>query len=247
MWSFLWSSSQVLVHLVNICSFLVLVCHEWRWISWTRIHVFHHGQRFPVWYLFLVSFWVVRCVFPLSGLLRVLLVLSSYYLSIQLFHYAFLVAIFPSKNVLSLWRPVVGMILFHALPVVGRIFFRCFGMSCFVCIVFDISLTSLLLPELSRLFPQVVLLFILVLSFPFWSHIFQDLFVLPFWPVFVDFLSAFPVELPILVLTVSSCLLRGSQFSHILLSPSHRLVRLTLLYYSLICKVGFDLSCLFLF
>ena len=30
MWSFLWSSSQVLVHLVSICSFLVLVYREWR-------------------------------------------------------------------------------------------------------------------------------------------------------------------------------------------------------------------------
>ena len=91
----------------------------------------------------------------------------------------FLVAIFSSKNFRSLWRPVVGMFLHHALPVVGRIFFRCFGMSCFVCIVLpfvNISLISLLSPELSGLFPQVVLLFFLVLSFPFCSHIFQDLF-----------------------------------------------------------------------
>ena len=46
MCSFLWSSSQVLVHLVGICSFLVLVCREWRWISWTRIHAFHHVLAF---------------------------------------------------------------------------------------------------------------------------------------------------------------------------------------------------------
>ena len=39
MWSFLWSSIRVRVLLVSICSFLVLVCREWRWIYWTRIYV----------------------------------------------------------------------------------------------------------------------------------------------------------------------------------------------------------------
>ena len=29
--------------LIGICSFLVLVCREWRWISWTRNHVFHYS------------------------------------------------------------------------------------------------------------------------------------------------------------------------------------------------------------
>ena len=51
-----------------------------------------------------------------------------------------------------LWRMVVGIFLCPALPVVDRIFFFCFGMSCFVCIVLafvDISLISLLSPELS--------------------------------------------------------------------------------------------------
>ena len=33
MLSSLWSSSQVLLHLEGICSFLVLVCREWGWIS----------------------------------------------------------------------------------------------------------------------------------------------------------------------------------------------------------------------
>ena len=42
----------------------------------------------PVWY-FLLSFWVNRCVFPVSGLLRALLILFSYYLSIQPFRYVF--------------------------------------------------------------------------------------------------------------------------------------------------------------
>ena len=182
-----------------------------------------------------------------------LLVLLSYYLSFQLFRYAFLITIFSSKDIRILWRPIVGM-LRHAFPVVGRIFFSFFfffffGMSCFVCIVLpfvDISLIFIFSPDTSGWFPQVVLFFFLVLSFPFSSHIFQDLFVLPFWPAFVDVISVFPVEFPFLVLTVSSCLLRGSQFSHILISPQHRLVRLTLLY-SLICTVVYNLSCSFLF
>ena len=91
----------------------------------------------------------------------------------------------------------------HLLPIVGRIFFRCCGIFCFVCIVLlfvDISLIFLLSPVLSGLFPQIVPLFLLVLPFPFCFNIFQRLFVLLFWPFFVDLLSAFPVEFPILVL-----------------------------------------------
>ena len=64
MWSSLWSSIRVCVLIVGMCSFLVLVCRECRWISWTRNHVFHLGLAFPV-DMFLVSFWVNQCVFPL--------------------------------------------------------------------------------------------------------------------------------------------------------------------------------------
>ena len=102
----------------------------------------------------------------------------------------FLVAIFESKIVQFLLHPVIGMFSFNLLPVVDRIFIRSFGMPCFVCIVLalvDISLIFLLSPVLSGLFPQVVLFF-LVLPFPFYSYIFQRLsFILSFWSVFVDF------------------------------------------------------------
>ena len=175
MWSFLWSSSQVLEHLVVICSFLVLICREWKRIYWTRIHVFHPLLAFSRLISFLVSFWVFRRVFLLWDIPWVLLVLLSYYLSIRHFCYAFSVAIFSSKIVRFLWCLVGGMFLYRALPVVDKIFFRCFGMSCFVCIVLpfvDISIVYLLSLEPSGLFPQVVLLFFLVLSFPFSSHIF---------------------------------------------------------------------------
>ena len=45
-WSFLWSSFRVLVLFVGICSFLVLVCRELNWVSWTRNHVFHPDLAF---------------------------------------------------------------------------------------------------------------------------------------------------------------------------------------------------------
>ena len=78
MWSFLWSSIRVHVYFVGIYSFLVLVCRELRWISWTRNLVFRHGQAFFSLIFFQVSFWVNRSIFPFSSLLRVLLVLLSY-------------------------------------------------------------------------------------------------------------------------------------------------------------------------
>ena len=93
----------------------------------------------------------------------------------------FLVAMFFSKIVRFLLHPVVGMFSCNLLPGVDRILFRCFGMSCFVYIVLpfvNIYSIFLLLPVRSGLFPQVVLLFFLVLLFPFCSNIFQRLFFL---------------------------------------------------------------------
>ena len=53
------------------------------------------ARRFRVWWFF-VSFWVNRC-FPLVGLLRDLLIILSYYLSIQPFLCVFSFAVFLSK------------------------------------------------------------------------------------------------------------------------------------------------------
>ena len=56
---------------------------------------------------------------------------------------------------------------------VGRIFFRCFGMLCFVCIVLpflDIFLIFLLLPEFSRLFPSSCIDILSCLAFSFLSR-----------------------------------------------------------------------------
>ena len=243
MWSFLWSPSQVFMHLVGFCSVLVLVCREWRWISGTKIHVLNHVLTFSSLISILVSFWIIRCLFPLCGLPWVLLVLLSYHLSIQPFSNAFSVAIFSSKIVRFLWRMVVGMCLCHTLPIVDKILFCLY---CFTLCRYLFSLTS---------FPRTfwfissscTVIFFLVLSLLFSSHIFQDISVLPCCPVFVDFLRGFPVDLPILVLTVSSFSLRGPQFSHTVISPVYRLDHLTQIYYLLICEVAFDLFCLFLF
>ena len=200
--------------------------------------------RFPVW-IFSAVLSKSICISALRS--------SSNSLVILFIHSAFPLCSFGChiffKIVRFLLNPVVGMFSRHLQPVIGRIFFRCFGMSCFVCIVLafvDISLIFFLSPVLSGSFPQIVLLFWLVLHFPFCSNIFQRLFVWWFWPVFVDFLSAFPVEFPILVLIFSSCFLRGSQCSHKLISPLHRLVLLIRLYHSLICEVILDLFYLFL-
>ena len=174
MWSFLWSSIQVRVLIVGICSFLVLVCREWRWISWTRNIVFHHGLAFSslIFFLVLFWFWVNRCAFLLSGLLWDFLIILLYCLSIWLFHSVFLVTIFQSKIVRFLLRPVVGMFSCH-LPLVDRIFFLYFVMSCFVCIVLpfvNVSLIFLLSPILSGLSPQLVIFSCVAFSF-----LFQDI------------------------------------------------------------------------
>ena len=131
-----------------------------------------------------------RCVFPtfeLSSSPSNSLVMWFIHSAFSL---CFFLAIFQSKIFLFLLHLVVGMFLYH-LPVVDRIFFRCFEMSSFVCIVLsfvDISLIFLLSPVFSDLFPKVVLLFFFVLPFPFCSYIFLRLsFVLSFWPVFIDF------------------------------------------------------------
>ena len=106
----------------------------------------------------------------ISRLPRTLLILLLYCLSIWLFRNVFFGCHILVQNRLVLH--LVGIFLCHLLPEVGRIFFRCFGMSSFVSIVLSfvgISLIFLHSPVLSGLFPQVILLFFLALPFPFCS------------------------------------------------------------------------------
>ena len=125
----------------------------------------------------------------------------------------------------------------HLLPVVDKIFFRRFGMSCFVCIVLpfvDISLIFLVLASTFCFIISSCMVIFPVFPFPFCSYIFQRLFfVLSYWPVFVDFFFfffAFQVEVSILALTFLSCFLRVFQFSSKSISLLHRLVHLIWLY-----------------
>ena len=186
MWSFFWSSSQVLVHLVGICSFLVLVCRERMWFlelesMYSLTGVFQFDIFFSV---FLNSSMCISVLGPFSCPSSSLVILFIH----SAFRYAFSVDIFSSKVVRFLWRLVVGMFLSHALPV-DRIFFRCFGMSCFVY-CFTLCRYLFNLPSFARTFwfiSSSCTVIFLVLSFAFCSHIFQDISVLPFWPVFVNF------------------------------------------------------------
>ena len=152
----------------------------------------------------------------------------------------FLVAIFLSKIFQFLLHPVVCMFSCYLLPLVDRIFFRCWGMSCFVSIVLpfvDISLIFLLSPLFSGLFPQVGSFF-LVLPFFLSLHDPASFLCFIILASFCRFFSAFPVEFPILVLIFSLCFLRESQFPLKLISPrSHRLIHLIRLYHSLIYKL----------
>ena len=199
--------------------------------------------RFLVW--FFVSFWVNQCVFPLSGLLRALLILLSCCLSIRLF-LIFFGCQFLSKIVRFLLHPVVGIFSCHLLPIVGGIFFRCFGMSSFVCIVLpfvDTSLIFLLSPVLSGLFPQVVVSFFFFCLFLFVSPS-SSIFVSSFWSVFVDILCVSNrISHPGFDFFFVFFFWGGLQFSHKLFSPLHRLVRLIRLYYSLIYKVVLVFFC----
>ena len=88
----------------------------------------------------------------------------------------------------SCWYVFVSL-----LPIVDIIFFRCFGKSCFVCIVLpfvDISLIFLLWPVFSGLFHQVVVIFSFVVCSFFPAYFSASLF-LPFWLVFVFFYLRF--------------------------------------------------------
>ena len=135
-------------------------------------------------------------------------------LSIRLFCYVLLVAIFYSDIVWFLLHPVVRMFWCNLPQLVDRISFRCFGVSRFVCFILpslDIFLIFLLSPVLSGLFPQVVLLFFLVLLFLFSYYMFHRFsFILLLLPVFVDFLLAFLVKFPIQVLIFFFVLFKGT-------------------------------------
>ena len=138
-----------------------------------------------------------------SVLLRVLLTLFPYCLIIRLFRYGPFVAIFFSKIVLFPCHPVVVMSLCILPQLASRISFRCFRMSCLVCIIIfslSIFLVYLLSPVPSGLFPRVVsFVLIVVLLFSVLPNLFQlsfpvlsFLLVVEFFFVCVSSLSSHP-------------------------------------------------------
>ena len=153
--------------------------------------------------------------------------------SFRLFVMFFCLPYFSPKSLGFFLHPVDSMFYCHLLPIVDRIFFHRFAMSYFFCIVLpfvDISLIFLFHLYFLIYFLKF-LLFCLLFSVPNNSSVF--LLFYHFVAIFVDFLSEFLVEIPILVLTFLSWFLRGSQFSRKLISLLHKLVHLIRLYYSL--------------
>ena len=138
------------------------------------------------------------------------------------------------------------MFSWHLPQLVGSISFRCFGISCFVCIVLPFVYISNL-PSFASTFwfisSSSIVIFSSIAFFLFLSlHVpafFLCFIILAFFRRF--FLSVFPVEFPIQVLIFSSCILRGSRFSHKLIFLVHRLVNLIRLYNLLIYMLVLDL------
>ena len=196
----------------------------------TRIHVFHQGLVFYRLIFFLVYFWVNWCVFPLSDRLRALPILLSYCLSIRLFRYVYGCHIFVQNRLIFLLSGCFRVIPSHLLVEFPFIILECPVLSGllypFISLIFHI------LPIHSGLFPQVVLLFFSCVAFSFLAlHVPAAFLCFISLACFRRFLSAFSVEFPILVLIFSLCLLRGTQFSHKLISPLHSLAHLIRLYY----------------
>ena len=152
---------------------------------------------FPVWYFFSVVLSKSMCISVFgpssspSNSLVILFIYSAFPLCFFFSFFFFFGYHIFSKIFRFLLHPVVVMFLRHLHPVVGRIFFHCFGMSCSVYIILpfvDISLIFLLLPEFSGLFPQVVLSF-----FFFFSYC---LFYTSWWFPLESWVTASPLKSP---------------------------------------------------
>ena len=142
--------------------------------------------------IFLVLFWVNRCVFLLSDVLRVLLTLLPCCLSIRLFCYVLLVAIFYSKIVRFFLHLVVRMFSYHLSQLESRISFHCFGISCFVCIALPFVDIFLIFISFASNFwfisSSCIVIFSCAAIFFLFQHV-PAFLLLSFLPVFVNFFS----------------------------------------------------------
>ena len=155
-WSFFWTSIRVNLFLLSICSLREPVCHRWKSFKpvFTNAII---AWRFPIWYLFLsVTLSELRCIFALGSYSS-----SSNSFHMLLIHSEFLLCSIRSHILLQ--NCFVSLSSSILLLLAGRIIFRCFEMSCFVCIVLsclDTFFVFHLLPVPSDLFPRVFLFFV---------------------------------------------------------------------------------------
>ena len=160
---------------------------DWKWIFSTSIRVCHHGQAFSNLVLFLnVALFKLRCIFALgpssspSNSFSILLIYSAFQLcslSSRLFLQNFFVSLSSGCWYVFVYSPLLA----------GRIFFRCFGMSCFISIILS-CLDTFWFISLS-----FCGLFYLWCFFAFHPNILQCSFsVLSF--LLVDFLSMFSIS-----------------------------------------------------
>ena len=98
------------------------------------------------------------------------------------------------------------------------------------CLTLSVLFYPLLISLSSSFFRQNFLVYFFKLKLSFFScYLFHSvptksmIFLFYYLACFRRFLSALPVEFPIMVLNVSSCFLRGSQFFHKLILPLQRL------------------------
>ena len=122
------------------------------------------GWRFPIYYFFKCCSEWIEIYFRVSPFSS-----PSNSFSMLFIHSAFLICSLRSyillRNSFASLSLVVGISSCILPLLAGRIFFRCFGLSCFVCIVLsclDIFLAPLLSPVPSDLFCRIVLLVVLL-------------------------------------------------------------------------------------
>ena len=145
----------------------------------SRTHICHHCLAFSNSVHFCVLFWVNPTVFSLLDFLQVPVILFPCNISLQSFSIVLFVPIFNSKIVLLFWHPVVALPSLFA----GRYFFSCFGISCFIYIVWfflDIFVFFFLSPLPSHLFELFAFLSV---ACSFYPKIF------PRFPLFLAFLQ----------------------------------------------------------
>ena len=193
-------------------------------LPWMEVYFMNQNPSIPSWpgiFQFHILFSVIlsksRCISALgpsssrSSSLVILFIHTA-------FRYVFLLLpYFLSQIVRFLWHLVVGPFSRHPLPIVDRIFFRCFGISTFVCndLPFvDISLIFLFWSVISGLFPQVVLLFFTWVACSFlFLHISVPLFFIILACFRRFFYLRFQSNFPSWFWVFLRAFLRGSQFS----------------------------------